>query len=136
MCSMFPDPDDIRRLQTIRSEGFNPEADNFNEFLGIDKGDFKFLLKLVEEIEDSSEGMEDAFRKLYEVASYATDEIVKSFLFFHLGVEICTKAARKLVSEKEDFTKGFAKGFSEGFKAGFDKAFEIFKELGGKGKED
>ena len=124
---MFPNLDDIKRVRSIRSEGFNPEADEFPDFLGLDKGDFQYLTKIVELIEEEADNFHEAFQKVYELASYATDEVVRAFLFFHLGAIVGRKITLKSLekADKEIFTHGYKEGFAEGFKSGFEKGLEM-----------
>jgi len=135
---MFPNLDDIKRVQSIRSEGFNPEADEFPEFLGLDKGDFQYLTKIVELIEEEADNFHEAFQKVYELASYATDEIVRAFMFFHLGAIVGRKITVKTLekADKEIFTHGYKEGFSEGFKSGFEKGLEMAEFIKRKVEEE
>ncbi|RTZ61389.1 MAG: hypothetical protein DSZ31_00350 [Gammaproteobacteria bacterium] len=129
MAVMGLDPELLKRLSLIRSFGFNPEGEDFHEQLGLEKSDFQFLTRLVEEIESEARNLLEAFKETYEVTKYAEDEIVKAFLMFHLGAIYGRNAALKTfeIADKEIFTKGYKQGFSDGFKSGFEKGFEMSK---------
>jgi len=120
-------PEILRRISEISSEGFNLEAEDFNEVLGLHSKDFEFLMETVAEIEKESEKLSDAFYSVYELSKYANDDIVKAFLMFHLGVLLGKRITLKNIEnlDKEVFTTAYKQGFADGFKSGFEKGIEM-----------
>ena len=135
---MAVDPESLRRLSLISSEGFNPEADEFHEKLGLEEEDFQFLTDLVEQIDEDAKNLWEAFRETYEVSRYSNDEVVRAFMMFHLGVikggEITGKTFEiaRLISNltgKDELNKGYKQGFADGFKSGFDEGLQMGKAI-------
>ena len=120
-------PEILKRISEISSEGLNLEEEDFNEVLGLNNKDFEFLMETVAEIEKESENLRDAFYGVYELSKYANDDIVKSFLMFHLGVLLGKKITLKNIAniDKEIFTTAYKQGFADGFKSGFEKGMEM-----------
>ena len=135
---MAVDPESLRRLSLISSEGFNPEADEFHEKLGLEEEDFQFLTDLVEQIDEDAKNLWEAFRETYEVSRYSNDEVVRAFMMFHLGLikgkDVTVKTFEIMdfisnISGKEEFNKGYKQGFADGFKSGFDEGLQMGKAI-------
>ncbi len=124
-------PEQIIKLQSLQSKGFDQEKETFPEAIGLSEEDFGFLIKLVEQVEDESKTWSEAFEKIVELSKYASDDVVKGVLFFHLGAMYGKRATLRLIeeAEKTKFADGYKQGFSEGFKEGVEKSFEYADKL-------
>jgi hypothetical protein len=124
---MAQDYELIRKLQGLSSRGFNPDADNFLDALGINQEDVALMTQLILKAIEEEDNFAKAWIRIYELSKYMTDDVARAFLFFHLGVIYSKKdiAVDETKEKLDAFQKGFEEGFAKGYEKGIEKGMEM-----------
>jgi len=124
---MSVDKELVDKLVPIFSRGLNPEAEKFNEVLGLTEEEFNTIIAVAERIWDESDTIHGVFLKVLEIWDYIPDKVVKGLLMFHIGVRTGKHWAEK--DELKSFVDVFKKGYSQGFSEGFKEGIKTFKQI-------